>query len=521
LYLIEANQKIGTQFHLSFVTMSRRNRLHFQRLIVAIVCVTILAFAQASANDSRLTRLFSTAKLESQNWLGSAKYGLNISPFPAITNISADGTWDKAVAKFDVAALAQDVRATGAKYAIFSVGQTSGFYSAPNQFFLKRTGTKLGQYLPRRDLVLDVARALKKYQIPTLVYIAAEGPTAAPVNIRHTFPARDDRASAENRASMNAMIQEWSKRWGKEIAGWWIDGCYPSVNGFSNPVDGEANIGKLLTATKAGNPAALSTCNASSNLFKTLSTREDYIAGEELTFHRYPRSRFVQHRGKNIQWHTISHLGDRWGAAGTGRYDVDRLASYVQHVSDLGGVVTIDVALEANGRINPGHVAHLRQVKKVIRDGGKLPDFPSLTRYKPVYMLSNKPSSRELVTNGEAYFHYGFYAVDGFHNTRQNAQASQEGDWNLLVDLMTPQRFQRSIITFPPANFATKYQILSSNDLTNWQLLLTNTIDKGGTYKHRLPATTARYVKLKAITPNGPGQIGDQMAISEFELFAK
>lgn len=500
--------------------MSRRNRLRFQSLIVAIVCVAILAFAQASANDSRLTRPFSTAQLEPQNWLGSAKYGLNISPFPVITNISADGTWDKAVAKFDVAALAQDVRATGAKYVIFSVGQTSGFYSAPNQFFLQRTGTKLGQYLPRRDLVLDVARALKKYQIPTLVYIAAEGPTAAPVNIRHTFPARDDRASAENRASMNALIQEWSKRWGKEIAGWWVDGCYPGVTGFSNPVDGAANIGKLLTATKAGNPAALSTCNASSSLFKPLSSQEDFLAGEESTFHRYPRSQFVQHRGRNIQWHTMSFLGDRWGAAGTGRYDSDRLASYVKYVSDLGGVVTIDVAINATGRINPGHLAQLNKVKQVVRNGIKPPRYPSLTQYKPVFMLSNK-SGQELPINGEVYPHYGSYAVDGSYNPRQNAQASQEWDWSLLVDLMNPQKFQRSRIAFPADNYPTKYQILSSNNLVDWKVLVTNTINKGSTYDHKFPIVTARYAKVQALTPNGPNQPGTQMAISEFELFAQ
>jgi hypothetical protein len=505
-------REIYAQLKSIFLTMSRKSRWWIQRFILAIACIAIAGC---------LVMPFSAAQREARNWLGSAKYGLNASIFPAVPNIAANGAWDQAVTKFDVQAFAKDVRATGAKYVIFSVGQTSGFYSSPSQFFINRTGTKLGQYVPRRDLVLDVARALKKYQIPTLVYIAAEGPTAAPVNIRQTFPATDDRASAENRSAMNAMIREWSKRWGKEIAGWWIDGCYPGVTGFSNPVDGEANVGKLLAATKAGNPAAFSTCNASSSLFKPLSTQEDFLAGEESLFHRYPRRRFVQHRGRNIQWHTMSFLGDRWGGAGTGRYAPDRITSYVKHVSDLGGVVTIDVAIGANGRINPGHLEHLRQVKKVVWDGAQLKAYPSLTQYKPVYMVSNRPGGRELVMNGASYFHYGSYAVDGIRNLRQNAQASQEWDWSLLVDLMAAKRFQRSTITFPPDNYATKYQILSSNDLTNWQILLTNSIDKGGTYQHKFPATTARYVRVKALAPNAPGQPGDQMAISEFELFPK
>jgi F5/8 type C domain/Alpha-L-fucosidase len=491
--------------------MLKLSRLNIGRCILALLCAMLVIATAAPLSPAKLRA--------SSTWFGSAKYGLNTSLFPAVSGISANGSWDKVVAGFDVAAFAQDVRATGAKYVIFSVGQTSGFYSAPNQFFMSRTGTKLGEYVPRRDLLRDVARALRKYQIPTLVYIAAEGPTAAPPHIRKTFPATDDQANAENRSAMNAMIQEWSKRWGAEVAGWWIDGCYPSVNGFSNQRDGEANVGKLLAASKAGNPAAISTCNASSSLFKPLSTQEDFLAGEEAYFHRYPRQRFIQHRGRDVQWHTMSFLGDKWGEAGTKRYSSDRLASYVKHVGDLGGVVTIDVALSATGRINPGQLAQLAKIKKVVRDGAALKTYPSLTQYKPVYLLSNRPSSRELPINGASYLHYGSYAVDGLRNLRQNAQASVEADWNLLVDLMRPQRFQRSTITFPPDNYPTKYQILSSRDRTQWSVITTKTIDKGGTYDHKFPVTTARYVQVKALAPNQAGQPGDQMAISEFELF--
>jgi F5/8 type C domain/Alpha-L-fucosidase len=457
------------------------------------------------------------------NWFKNAKYGLNVAFHPGIPTIplatmQPDGSWDRLVNGFDVVAFAKDVRSTGAKYVIFSVGQTSGYYSAPSQFFLKRTGTKLGQYVSSRDLVKAVSRELRKYQIATLVYISAEGPTAAPANIRHNFPATDDQANALNRASMNAMIREWSQRWGKDVVGWWIDGCYPGVNGFGNSTDGEANVDKLLAATRAGNPQSISTCNVSSSLFRPNSTEEDYIAGEEADFHRYPRQASIRNRSKNIQWHTMSFLGSKWSDPGT-KYSNAQITNYIQHVNSLGGVVTIDVAINNNGRIEPKHVAQMAAVKQVVRGGSRAPRHESLTRYKPVFMVSNGAIDKELPVNGERYLRYGSYAVDGVRNIQQSAQASQEWAWSLLVDLQQSTTFKKAIVTFPPDNYPTRYQILTSGDGKTWTAALTNQISRGGTYSHRLPKINARYVMVKALAPNGPNQPGGQMAISEFELY--
>jgi F5/8 type C domain/Alpha-L-fucosidase len=489
--------------------MIRLNRSFISLFLLAIVCAVLIGITAIQPNSAILRA--------NSSWFGSAKYGLATPFFPPARGVAANGDWNRMVDGFDVPAFVKDVRSTGAKYVIFPVGQTSGFYNSPNNFFISRTGTKLGEYVPRRDLVKDVARALKKYKISTLVYIAAEGPTAAPVNILQSFPVRDDQASPETRASINNMVREWSKRWGTDVVGWWMDGSW--VKGYTNSTDGRANLNALMAAARAGNPASIIAVNPSSGKYTALSDDQNFLAGEDESFHKYPRQRFVQHQGKNIQWHTISFLGDKWGEAGTKRYNSDQIASYVKHVSDLGGIVTIDVALSATSRINPGQLAQLAKIKKVVRDGAPLKTYPSLTKYKPVYLLSNRPSGQELPINGASYFHYGSYAVDGLRNLRQNAQASVEADWNLLVDLMRPQQFQRSTITFPPNNYATEYQILVSSDRASWKVIATGNINKGGTYNHKFPATTARYVKVKALAPNKAGQPGDQMAISEFELF--
>jgi hypothetical protein len=489
--------------------MIRLNRSFINFFLLAIVCTILIGITAIQPNSAILRA--------SSSWFGSAKYGLHTPFLSPASGISANGDWNRMVDGFDVPAFVKDVRSTGAKYVIFPVGQTSGFYNSPNNFFISRTGTKLGEYVPRRDLVKDVARALKKYKISTLVYIAAEGPSAAPVNIRKSFPVTDDQANPETRASMNSMVREWSKRWGTDVVGWWMDGAW--VKGYTNSNDGRANLNALMAAARAGNPASLIAVNPSSGKYTALSDEQNFLAGEDENFHKYPRQRFVQHRGKNIQWHAMSFLGDKWGAVGTKRYDGDQIVSYVKHVTDLGGVVTIDVALSPTGRINLNQLEQLRKIKKVVRDGGSLKAHASLTRYKPVYMLSNSPSGQELPVNGEGYFHYGSYAVDGLRNPQKSAQASQEYDWSLLVDLTQSRRFRRSTITFPPNNYATEYQILVSRDRASWKVIATGNINKGGTYNHKFPATTARYVKVKALAPNKAGQPGNQMAISEFELF--
>jgi hypothetical protein len=489
--------------------MIRLKRSFINLLLLAIVCTILIGLTAMQPNSAKLRA--------NSNWFGSAKYGFSASFFSLAKNVSPNGEFNRIIDGFDAIAFAKDVKSTGAKYVIFPVGQTSGFYNSPSNVFISRTGTKLGEYVPRRDLVLDVALALKKYKIPTLVYLAAEGPTAAPINILGSFPVRDDQAGAETRASMNSMIQEWSKRWGTNVAGWWIDGAW--VKGYTNNVDGRSNLNALMAAARAGNPASLIAVNPSSGKYTALSEEQNFLAGEDENFHKYPRQRFIQHRGKNIQWHIISFLGDTWGAVGNKRYDGEQIVSYVKHVTDLGGVVTIDAAINPTGRINPIHLEQFKKIKRVVRDGGTLKAHASLTRYKPVYMLSNSPSGQELPVNGAGYFHYGSFAVDGLRNPQKNAQASQEYDWSLLVDLTQSKRFRRSTITFPPNNYATEYQILASSDRASWKVIATGNIDKGGTYNHKFPATTARYVKVKALAPNKAGQPGNQMAISEFELF--
>ena len=458
----------------------------------------------------------------STSWFKEAKYGLNVAFFPEIYpqfkgKDLSDGTWNKMVNDFDVKGLVSDVLKTGSKYLIFSVGQTSGYYTSPSSVFTTTTNTKIGEFVPKRDLVKDIAVALKKYNIPLLVYVGVEGPITAPAKITSTFPAKNDQADDENRKTFNAMIREWSGRWKSDVSGWWLDGCYPWVAGLGNTPVGEANIDALITATKFGNKQAISTCNPSIEIFKPLSVKQDFMAGEEEYFHRYPRGRFIKYKGKQIQWHVMSFLGNNWSEASSNRYSKRQLVEYVKGATQLGGVVTIDVAVTPNGRIVKNQLEQMAEVKRVIRNKGKLTSISNLALFKPVYMISNKPGSYELPVNGNTYAHYEFYAVDG-QNTR-TAHPANEYAWSLLVDLREVSKIKRSVVTFPSSTFPTHYLISASTDGLNWKTIVNRKITIGTTYYDNFKQISARYVKVTAVRPDGANQVGGQMAISEFELY--
>jgi hypothetical protein len=289
-------------------------------------------------------------------------YGLNIAFLPGATIASgADGTWNQTVNNFDVPAFVADVAKTGAAYVIFSVGQTSGFYASPSDSFREVTGTAPGEYDSTRDLVKEVAQALKKIGIATMVYLSAEGPTAAPEFIRNNFPIRDDRATDPTfQYRFNNIVKEWSQRWGDDVAGWWFDGAW--VDGYTNPVNGRANLNALIRAAKAGNPKSLVSANASSGRFVALSDRQDFLSGENVVFDRYPSA---NHTGP--AWHAISYLGNTWSEGSATRYGNQQLIDYVQTVNRGRGVVTMDVAVNQRGRISAAQLAQLAVVKSAVR----------------------------------------------------------------------------------------------------------------------------------------------------------
>lgn len=109
------------------------------------------------------------------------------------------------------------------------------------------------------------------------------------------------------------------------------------------------------------------------------------------------------------------------------------------------------------------------------------------------------------------------YGIDGSMSTQ--AQAGNEYAYTYQVDLGGSYEFNKAVVKFPSGNFATASLLQTSVDGTTWSLAATVTGTTAGTKIIEFPAVIGRYVRLVALKPDGAGQPGAQMAISEFELY--
>jgi hypothetical protein len=78
---------------------------------------------------------------------------------------------------FDVAGLVRQLVATGTKYLLFTIGQNSGHYCAPNATYDRLVGIQPSK-CSRRDLITDLAQALQPHGIRLLTYLPSGAPAA-------------------------------------------------------------------------------------------------------------------------------------------------------------------------------------------------------------------------------------------------------------------------------------------------------------------------------------------------------
>jgi len=494
-------------------------------------------------------------------WLQDEKYGIFVHWLPGMSDIpppataaikpvgQQGGAWNFAVNNFNVNSFADQVAQTGAGYVIFTNGQTSGFYCAPNSTFEGYGGVVRGEFTPHRDLISDLADALNSRGIKLMIYMAGEGPVSAPIlnrpngstaNVKAGLDAGTGGQAYSNtfRSRYNAMIQEWSLAWGSKVSGWWLDCCWKNSgygdNAISENNDGPGNLSAFIAATKSGNPSAIVACNPGADNYSARSANQDYIAGEAgqyttpyAKFNIYPSSPFVLHGGKNMLWHTLSYLGYWWGEPSL-KYVDEELISYISSVNRLGGVVTMDVSVNAAGQIADLQFEQLKRIKSALRPtiSPAVPSEPNATfvnlaLYKPAYLVRNTNGAPLEASVGlKLQAHAG---VDGDIST--HARAAYDWAYSYLVDLESLQNINRIAVTFDADCFATAYEIAYSSDRTGpWHPINSTqtsyTSTSGGLKVHDTDTTkSARWLRIKAIEPDSTGDFGYQMGIAEFEVY--
>ena len=87
------------------------------------------------------------------------------------------GRWNEIVNNYNVDKVAEFLASVNAGYFCITVGQNCGYFCSPNATYDRLLGrNESDSRCSRRDLIMDMAKALDKYGIPMLVYLPANAP---------------------------------------------------------------------------------------------------------------------------------------------------------------------------------------------------------------------------------------------------------------------------------------------------------------------------------------------------------
>ena len=345
---------------------------------VAIVVLVALGIAcsQSASRAEEGPRIDRAQTDHPLDWFHEAKSGIMLhylaNPLEASGAgkgiVLKDGEWDRQIDAFDVDGLADQLQDIGADYLVISVGQNTGYYCSPNATYDKIVGITPSK-CSRRDLVVDLSKALKARGIRLIVYLPSGAPANDPIAVKKLkWRWKSGERLAEFQRHWEAVIREWSLRWGTHVAGWWIDGCYFADKMYR--FDEAPNFASFAAALRAGNPDAIITFNKPG---QADSPHEDYTAGELWVKGREVSvcpGRWVKCDGKRLQYHALTFLGSGWGVGDAPRYSTDDLINYTRRVTDGGGVMTWDVPCRKNGLLEPGFVKPLKTLHAALAKGG-------------------------------------------------------------------------------------------------------------------------------------------------------
>jgi Alpha-L-fucosidase len=272
--------------------------------------------------------------------------------------------WNKMVDGFDVELMANRLQAVGARYYQISIGQNSGYYLSPNATYDKIVGIQPSK-CSRRDLVADLYDALNKRGIKLMVYL----PSGAPAGDKIADAALEWRngpfPNKEFQRKWEQVIREWSLRWGKKVAGWWLDGCYFPTSMYRSPEP--PNFASFGAAARAGNPDAAIAFNPGV-VYRMLSVSpdEDFTAGEIDKPELVTIRRAVGGKVDGAQIHMLSYLGQTWGR-GEPRFTAEQVITYTRKITTEGGAVTWDVPVGLDGAIAQPFLDQLSALGKAFR----------------------------------------------------------------------------------------------------------------------------------------------------------
>lgn len=305
-----------------------------------------------SAKDKFLKRKFGVFN----HYLGAAHCGLE-------GNHGAK--WCELIENIDIKKLAGNIAKTGAGYYFITVMQRGRYMLMPNKTFDAIAGTNPGEACAKRDIIPELYKELKKYDIDLFLYFTGDGPFKdAELGPAFGLTHHADNVITDSYVQKWAsVLEEYSVRYGEMVKGWWIDGCYRRL-GFT-----DEQLELFVKAAKKGNPNALVSMN--NGLNETLVKQhpsEDFTAGEFEDFIYIPDKRFFN----GAQAHILAPLGVTpipgklglaWCAKGV-KYDADYMTEYIRKCNEAGCVVTIDIYADKHFNFDEEQVLLLSKVRE-------------------------------------------------------------------------------------------------------------------------------------------------------------
>ncbi len=283
--------------------------------------------------------------------------------------------WNRRLDSVDVDALSKQVASSGARYCFITIGQNSGFFLAPNQTYDQLVG-RFPSRCSKRDLVADLYAALAKEGIPLMVYLPSHAPAMdrqAVENLACT-PAWDAsnwqlkpgtymrKFDVDVRLSLfqrnwEAIVREWSLRWGNNVRGWWFDGCYFADRMYYH--EDAPNFYSFAAAARAGNSVGIVAFNGGVRpQISSMTPAEDYTAGEITDY--FPVGGDNSGMINGVQFHILTYLGDCWGRGDQPRFSMELTAEITRSIIRRNGTISWDVPISEGGKIPKSFIETLK-----------------------------------------------------------------------------------------------------------------------------------------------------------------
>ncbi|RIX84824.1 hypothetical protein [Acidovorax cavernicola] len=276
---------------------------------------------------------------------GVQGFGVMVHYLPDTQSIAGIG-------RFDVDAFADALAEMRASHLILTLGQNNGQFIAPNAA-LEALCPRSAAHRSPRDLPLEIGRALRRHGIALILYL----PFRAPQGDRYLMECLGDVSEQQPPpprfiAAWSTVIESWSQHYGALATGWWFDGVYNTTGMTTRDWE------RFCAAARSGAPTRWLAFNAGEGAarFSLKSAPcQNLMAGEYLQ----PAARLASPPSE-LRLHVLTPLGASWAQPSAPRFPAAQLRGWIAQTNARGGMLTLDLPLDADFHFLPAHVALVR-----------------------------------------------------------------------------------------------------------------------------------------------------------------